>query len=134
VDLLISCSPDEPGAGVGSATKGNDAGVATGTGATGSVIGFVSQVQAKGAAQWTQQQPLQTAVMEAHSRSGAFLAHCHARYLSDFDGELPRRLGHHRIWELLLSNIYLAFQVPRGERTRTASPGLSGARERLPRL
>jgi len=39
VDLLISCSPDEPGAGVGSATKGNDAGVATGTGATGSVIG-----------------------------------------------------------------------------------------------
>ena len=39
MDLLISCSPDEPGAGVGSATKGNDAGVATGTRATGSVIG-----------------------------------------------------------------------------------------------
>ena len=39
MDLLISCSPDEPGVGVGSATRGNDAGVATGTGATGSVTG-----------------------------------------------------------------------------------------------
>jgi len=44
VDLLSSCSPDEPGAGVGSATEGNDAGVATETGATVSVIGAGSVI------------------------------------------------------------------------------------------